>query len=380
MNYQLSSAKNSGMSIPGINIESLLIIASILFIPAAYVLAGVIFLTHSKEFSLKRIPLPLIYILWGTLVSDYRLISSLYGLLMALAAYAFYIFSACDLDYYNFKKIFYVVSIIAFALGIIQYCNPSFTIPLKWVDYKEYNLSKRVYSTFFNPNIFGFYINFIIILCAENLDFKKINPEWTLYFSGLTCLLLTYSRTSWLALIISLFISSCLDKKYIKHALFISVFIIGGNIFLKTGRISIANAVNDSSLHYRLELWRASLEIFRDNFLTGIGFGTLNKYAAAYSDIISPKIEHNHSLYLQILTETGVAGASICLCIASRAGKILFTKLKGSDSSPWLTALTVFSMTLVHGMADSVPLTPQIMMVLSLYGGLLNKKARGTVD
>ena len=86
---------------------------------------------------------------------------------------------------------------------------------------------------------------------------------------------------------------------------------------MKTGRISISNAVNDSSLNYRLELWRASLEIFRDNFLTGIGFGTLNKYAAAYSDIISPKIEHNHSLCLHILTEPGVAGASICLCRSS---------------------------------------------------------------
>jgi hypothetical protein len=39
--------------------------------------------------------------------------------------------------------------------------------------------------------------------------------------------------------------------------------------------------------------------------------------------------------------------------------------------------MTVLVMTLIHGIADSVPLTPQIMMLLSIYGGLLCKRKFG---
>jgi O-antigen ligase len=260
----------------------------------------------------------------------------------------------------------------------LQYCSPQTIIPAKWIDTDVYNISKRIYSTFFNPNIFGFYINFIIILCSENFNFKKLNMEWIVYFTGVGCLILTFSRTSWISLILSLMISTILDKKYLKHALFTTSVIFMMNYYLKTGRTSIFNAVNDSSMLYRLEIWKVSLNIFTDNFISGIGFGTLSKHVAVYSDTVSANIEHTHNIYLQILVETGVLGASFCTYMLYNITKKLIIKMKGNNNAPWITAMTVLFMTLIHGIADSVPLSPQIMMILCIYAGILNNSYIGT--
>lgn len=375
MNYQLTRFENQDISIQSLNINSILVFASILFVPAAYVLVSAVFIIEVLHFNLKANKssvLPLIYIFLGTVLSEYKLISSIFGLMMLLCMYTYYQFSNSNIDF-NFKKTIYIVSMIVFIIGIIQYLNPNFTIPYKWIDAEKYNVNKRIYSTFFNPNVFGFYINFIIILCAENLNFKKINIEWIVYFTAVGCLILTFSRTSWIALILSLLLMSFLNRKYFKHAIFISTAIVIANYYLKTGRINISNAINDSSFLYRMEIWKASTKIISDNFTTGIGFGTLNKYIAAYSKLVSTKIEHAHSIYLQILTETGIAGALIFLYMLNNIARKLFSKIKDTnDNARWVTAMTVLIMILIHGMVDSVPLTPQIMMLLCIYGGALN--------
>lgn len=376
MNYQLTKIKNLSIQIPSLNIKSfLIIISTIMFIPAAYILVATFFIVQAKNLNLTKSSIfPLLYILLGTALSKYKLISSIFGLMMLLCMYAYYLFSNNEVDF-NIKKLVYIISLIVFIIGIFQYYNPQTIIPAKWIDTNVYNISKRVYSTFFNPNIFGFYINFIIILCSENLNFKKFNIEWIVYFTGIVCLILTFSRTSWISLILSLIISAIFDKKYLKHALFISTAIFIMNYYLKTGRINITNAANDSSMLYRLEIWKVSVNIFLDNLATGIGFGTLSKHVAAYSDIVSTNIEHAHNIYLQILTETGATGAFIFVYMLYKIIKKLFLKIKGNNNTPWITAMTVLFMTLIHGVTDAVPLTPQIMMILCIYGGILSGTA-----
>jgi hypothetical protein len=169
MNYQLTRFENQDISIQSLNINSILVFASILFVPAAYVLVSAVFIIEVLHFNLKANKssvLPLIYIFLGTVLSEYKLISSIFGLMMLLCMYTYYQFSNSNIDF-NFKKTIYIVSMIVFIIGIIQYLNPNFTIPYKWIDAEKYNVNKRIYSTFFNPNVFGFYINFIINLDRE---------------------------------------------------------------------------------------------------------------------------------------------------------------------------------------------------------------------
>jgi len=189
--------------------------------------------------------------------------------------------------------------------------------------------------------------------------------------TGISCLVLTFSRSAWISLIAALITASFLDRKYIKYALIVSIAIFGADTLLGVGRVNPVKAANDSSLLYRLEIWKASVEIIKDNFISGIGFGTLFKHIASYSSVVSTKIEHSHNLYLQILTETGILGFSIFSTMIFNALKKLHSKLTEENNGIWITAFAVFVMTMAHGLVDSVPITPQIMMILSIYAGTL---------
>ncbi|MDW5300250.1 MAG: O-antigen ligase family protein [Sedimentibacter sp.] len=382
MNYEINSEKfNTEILLNKTDVKPfLLLILSVIFIPAAYMFVAAVFIVQAikKNISITEkntiIKLIFFYILIGILFSQYKLISSIYGIMMVLCLYSFYLLSTSlnPSDLRKIVKLTYIVSIVVFIIGISQYFSPEFTMPGKWVDADKYQLSRRVYSTFFNPNILGFYINFIILIVCTNLDLKKINLEWFVFLTGILCLFFTFSRTSWISLIIAFLIGSIFNKKYLKFAIIISLAIFGMDIILGIGRMDPGRAAEDSSLMYRLEIWKACIEIIKDNFITGIGFGTLFKHISQYSNVVKPNIEHCHNLYLQIFTETGIIGLSISLSMFYKMIKKLWNKIHSQNNAIWITALTVLAMTMIHGMVDSVFFTPQILMILSIYAGTLS--------
>ena len=382
MNYEINGDKfNAEILSDKTDIKPfLLLILSVIFIPAAYMFVAAVFIVQAikKNICITKnntiIKLIFSYVIIGVTASKYKLISSVYGIMMLLCLYSYYLFSTSlnSLDLNRIKKLIYTISIIVFIIGIFQYFSPEFAMPEKWVDSNEYQLSRRIYSTFFNPNIFGFYINFIILSVCENLDLKKISLKWFVFFTGILCLFFTFSRTSWISLIIALLIGSIFNKKYLKFALIISIAIFSLDTVLGVGRMDPGRAAEDSSLMYRIEIWKACIEIIKDNFIAGIGFGTLFKHVSQYSNVVKTNIEHCHNIYLQIFTETGITGFSIFLSMLYNIVNKLWIKINSKNNDTWITALTVMAMTMVHGMVDSVFFTPQILMILSIYAGALS--------
>lgn len=369
----------------------ILLILSIFFIPAAYVYVAVGFVVQMccrKYVTIKSIKsnkilaIIFIYIIIGVVFSDYLLISCFYGIMMMLCLYSMGMiaYNMEYLDVYSdrIKKLIYIVSIIVFVIGIMQYLNPEFVMPKKWVDGEEYQLKKRIFSTFFNPNVFGFYINLILIMVCGTIDFSKLDKlELIVFVMGIICLFLTFSRTAWLSLIVSLFISGILfNKKYFKFALIIALVIIGFDKILSIGRSDPSKVLEDSSILYRFEIWKACFNIAKDNLITGIGFGTLFKYITIYSNVVKSNIEHCHNLYIQILTETGVIGLSGFLYVLYNLIRKLWLKAREGNNQQWTTSFIIIIMVLIHSMVDSVFLTPQIMMVLSIYIGIMLNKSR----
>lgn len=351
----------------------LLLILSAFFIPAAYILVAAVFIVglFRKNSGINEMSsfdlLVYAYVATGLISSDYKLISGIYAAIMLLCLYAFHIFSSLNSNHLNkLRSLLLIVSLVVFIIGILQYFSPGFSIPSKWVDSGEYSINRRIYSTFYNPNVFGFYISFIILIVCERLDLRKVNLESSVFAIGTACLILTFSRTAWVSLLAGLSAAALLDKKYIKYILILSIVIFGTDALMGIGRANPARAVEDSSFLYRLDVWKACTEIIKDNALSGIGFGTLFMHISEYSSSVSTKIEHCHNIYLQVLTETGFLGFSIFAMIT--AG--IFKKLQN------ITAFAVLSMTMVSGLVDSVPLTPQIMIMLSMYAGTLNAQYR----
>lgn len=382
MNYEIASQRISELSNDrNSKILFLLLVLSIVFIPAAYVLMAALLLKRPSEVINFSSPVALLYAYTaiGLISSEYKIISLFFALLMVLCIHSFNIFSTSTaVDLKKIKKYLYIISLAVFLYGILQYIRPDFILPVKWVDTDEYRLSKRIYSTFFNPNVFGFYISFIIILVCEDLDTKKLNLESSVFLSAVLCLILTFSRAAWVSLTAALLIAGFMDRKYFKYALITMVLIFSADLILGSGRTDFSKVARDSSFIYRLEVWRASVEIISDNFLSGIGFGTLSMHVGEYSNVVSTKIEHSHNLYLQIFTETGVLGFGIFTCFIIKMFKFLFIKLK-ENKNEFITPSAIVIMSLIHGLADSVALTPQIMMILCIYGGIaasISKKAQ----
>lgn len=186
-------------------------------------------------------------------------------------------------------------------------------------------------------------------------------------------LILTFSRTAWISLIVSLvFCGLLFDKKYFKFAFIIAVALVGLDKILNIGRFDPLRAAEDSSIMYRLEIWKSCFKIIKDNLITGIGFGTLFKYITSYSSVVKPNVEHCHNLYIQIIIETGIIGFSLFLFIFSNLIKNLFYKASKTKNNPQVTtSWTIIIMILIHGLVDSVFFTPQIMMILSIYIGIM---------
>lgn len=378
MNYEITNTRLLESSDKSYIKPYLLLILSLIFIPAAYMLVAAVFIVQlaKKNFKMHLNKLSLLvyaYVLIGLITSRYKLISSFFALLIMLCFYSFQIFSTMDLESIKkLKKLIFIISLLVFMIGLLQYFSPEFSIPSKWVDVNEYNLNKRIYSTFFNPNVFGFFINLVLLVVCEDLSIKKVNLDWTIFIVGIICLILTFSRSSWASLIISLIAASLFNKKYLKYAFIISIAILSFDMFLGIGRVNPAKAATDSSFLYRIEVWKTCIEIIKDHFLSGIGFGTLYKYVGNYSAVVSTKIEHSHNIYIQIFTETGILGFSIFLTIIFNVLRKFKKYLFEGNNKRWITAFAIFIMTLIHGTVDSVALTPQIMMILSMYAGTLN--------
>lgn len=376
----------------------ILIILSILFMPFAYIYAIYLILKDfiKKDFRIiryiknnKYLIFISISILISIVFSKYISISSLFGVMIfvciSAVSYVAASFNTEQLnnsDGFNIKKLLllvYITTLIVYIIGAFQMIDPMYIMPKKWVDVSEYNVSKRMYSSFFNPNVFGFYINIVIItICTRmNIDKSKKDRKFDIlamltFISSIICLFLTFSRAAWLSLVLALFLIGVLfDKKYIFISLLISVFIFGADALLGIDRANIVKLSDDSSLSYRLELWRISLKVIKDNFITGIGFGTFFKYTGLYSDIVKKYIEHCHNIYLQIFMETGIIGFSIFIgTLYSLVKKLLKECFKDKYNRFYIFLLLILTMTLIHGLIDSVSLTPQIMMILSLIAGL----------
>ena len=119
----------------------ILLILSVIYIPAAYLYVAADFVIRFFKGNMenklkgdknKLSVLIYAYIFIGAALSKYLLISSMYGLMMLLCLYA-YNRTKENMNYINLhtvKKILYMFSLTVFFIGIVQFLNPQFFIPV----------------------------------------------------------------------------------------------------------------------------------------------------------------------------------------------------------------------------------------------------------
>lgn len=188
-----------------------------------------------------------------------------------------------------------------------------------WLDSAAYDyISGRITSVFENPNILAVYLIMVfpfitVALLRRGSPLLRLS-SFVVFALFMAAIVYTWSRGAWIGVIVSfaLLMFSC------SPATIYFLLPLGAGIPLLlrwaaspiADRLSSAASLADSSVSYRLHLWRGSLSMIGDHLFSGIGVGE-EAFAAVYPYYAPAGMEsapHAHNVYLQYLAEFGIVG------------------------------------------------------------------------
>lgn len=261
-----------------------------------------------------------------------------------------------------------------------------------WQDVSALNpeeVMTRVYGTLkpYNPNLLGGYfvagIPSLYGLAAYFLADKKykfaIGGVLLALFSTLT-LFLTGCRGSYIGMMVVFCGMFAVSAKYLWQnykAIYLSI--VGGVVAFATTAILLVSSLRarvlsifamrqDSSNSFRFNVYHSSVDMFKDNWLLGIGVGNQNfreiygLYMKTGFDALSA-----YNIFLEIAVESGlfalIAFVGFLINLIKNAVKYI---LNSSDTKSVIiaaTALISICAVCIHGFVDTVFFRPQIQFV-----------------
>ncbi len=323
----------------------------------------------------------------------FRLIASKSSLSQPAKFLQHYFKSPYSLISFVFYLLFFV-SLFASSFGVFQYFTGVEQLA-KWDD-PSFNLpAHRIYSFLGNPNLLaGFLLMLIPINFGlaygelENLKtpFSKIIlpilllglslNAFALFLTGSRAAILTYSILfallgfSFLLVLILRLVKLQGSSPGMKLFSFLLFFLLIPLILAQYFEIGVFDRMKTlvkgaaySTSLYRLEVWAASFEIIKENWILGVGLGNdvFRKVNALYMkpgfEALSP-----YSIYLQVFIETGILGLLLFLTVLQNSIRVLLRVIKVNLTIS-LTILFSLLGILMHGFFDTVFFRPPIFSV-----------------
>ena len=228
-------------------------------------------------------------------------------------------------------------------LGVGQYVLGA-TGDAAWVDSDMFSgISFRVPSTLDNPNMLGQYLLLAIPLGGACLLGAKTWGKRVFYLCccGIMalCMILTFSRGAWLALLFAgaifvLFLNPRLIL-LVPFALIALYFVLPDTVIT---RFTSIGDLTDNSTSYRVYIWMGVLAMLKDYWLCGIGPGdtAFNMVYPAYSynSIDAP---HSHNLFLQMVCDAGICALVVFFLLLFHYFRMLCTAV--SREKDWQSRL-----------------------------------------
>jgi len=297
----------------------------------------------------------------------------------------------------NKSKIPFLLGVIALCLGsqvllgLLQNFAKVSEIST-WQDVSRLNpeqVMTRVYGSLkpLNPNLLGGYLVLgmssvfakgLIGICDKNY---RVGAGWILLgILTVIAIVLTGCRGAYLALFASFATMVVISAKFFwddYKKLYISI--IGGlTVFATAAVLSIsslrARVVSifamraDSSNSFRFNVYNSSIDMFKDNWLLGIGIGNLNfreiygLYMKTGFDALSA-----YNIFLETAVESGIfaliAFGGFLLSVV--VGCINFVLHSGKQREIIIISAILVSLvaTIIHGMVDTVFFRPQLQFI-----------------
>ena len=268
-----------------------------------------------------------------------------------------------------------------------------------WQDTSHLNpeeVMTRVYGTLkpYNPNLFGGYMLaalpstlIFVFLPLVNKHFKTALVGFCIFALTAVSILLTGCRGAYIGLFFQLIFLTVITYRYLKpfykklFVIFISclsflTFIVISAISSLRMRIfSIFAMRSDSSNSFRFNVYHSSLDMFRDNWLLGIGVGNQNfreiygLYMKTGFDALSA-----YNIYLETAVESGIFAllsflGFLWVNISSAVRYVI--RRKNINSFYLIIALASVIGILFHGFVDTVFFRPQIQFVFWSMIGII---------
>lgn len=322
------------------------------------------------------------------------------GFLKTVTYLGFY-FSAVQYYKNNLSKIPFTIFMIALCaasqgiIGIFQNFSQVGEIST-WQDVSSINpedVMTRVYGALqpYNPNLFGGYLvaslpclfgSFILGF----LDKKYKLAGWFLVLSLLTSftLILSGCRGAYIGLFaimlcffgfLAKFIwqngKEGLKKVFLSVLGVLAVFSACVILFvssIRTRIFSIFAMRNDSSTSFRFNVYQSAINMFKDNWLLGIGVGNQN-FREIYGFYMRTGFDalSSYSVFLEIAVESGIfaiiAFLMFLITLGYKSIKLIFSNIDLKTSVIILIAITSVIATMVHGLVDTIFFRPQVQFV-----------------
>jgi putative inorganic carbon (HCO3(-)) transporter len=201
---------------------------------------------------------------------------------------------------------------ITFVHAAFQWVSPTIGIGMGGLPEA---VATRVFATFGNPN---FYAEYLVLLFAVILYLILSEDGWRrrlaegLLLGAAGFLLLTYTRGSWLALVLGLIVAmGMISRRYAGRLLAMGValtVVIPGGLERLLSTFSM-----EGTASFRLRLWRIAGEAIKMNPLLGAGAG---EYYSAFTEAVRANpilgigyYEYGaHNTFLTLIAEVGVLG------------------------------------------------------------------------
>lgn len=211
-------------------------------------------------------------------------------------------------------KILTFSGIILAILGLLQFIFMPNLIFLQQYGWDPHYF--RAVSTFLDPNFLGAYLGLTLLLILQNpqqlLSFKLKIIFFILIY---TVLILTFSRSAFFLMAVSLLIFSILNKS-IKYILFtfLLCLVFWGSFLIYTQLVSAPKDIDrQESAKFRINSWQDGWKIFQSSPILGVGFNSyryalLKYYPTSENFTKSHGASTNDSSLLFILATSGILG------------------------------------------------------------------------
>ena len=277
-----------------------------------------------------------------------------------------------------------------------------------WQDTSRLNpedVISRVYGSLkpLNPNLFGGYIvsGFPIILgaifyFANKKLFKQTLITGILAIIGIYTIFQTGCRGAYLALILILGCSFLLSAKFFWNKykklyltitssaviLFFSAIITVGA--LRQRFLSIFAMRNDSSNSFRFNVYHSAVQMFKDNWLLGIGVGNKNfreiygLYMKTGFDALSA-----YNIYLETAVESGIfaliafLGFLISMLVSSVKAILKETDIPKAIYLS-ISTIAIFAI-MFHGLVDTIYFRPQLQFMFWTYVAVISTEIKHSI-